>query len=59
MRAYQGESVFLVQFGDIIYQPGFRSVTTGAIVAYRLTVHILMAGNTFHRSFTKDQGGVA
>lgn len=43
------ETILLVQFGDIIHQPGPRCVTTGAVIANGHGMNIRMAGNAIRR----------
>ena len=59
MGSNQRETVFFVQFGNIIYQPGLWGMTTYTIDADRLAVHIGMARNTIRRRYLiKDQSSV-
>ena len=59
MYTRKREAVFQMQFRNIVHQPIGGGVATSAVSAYRLLVHILMAGNTVSIRFRKKQGGVA
>ena len=50
MRADQRETVLLVQFRDIIHQPGPWCVTSRTIIAYGHRVHVGVASHTISRN---------
>ena len=43
VRTYQWKTVCFMQFGNIIHQPGFRTVALGTIIPYRLAMYIGVA----------------
>ena len=47
VRAYQGEPVLFVQFGNGIDQPSVRGVASGAIIPNRHGMHVGVARNAF------------
>ena len=57
--AHQGESIFVVQLADIVYQPVFGVVASGAISPHGLLVHVGMAGNAFRTGFGEYEALVA
>lgn len=59
VRAYQWETVLLMQFGDFIDQPIVSGVAARAIVAHAHAVHIGMAGYAGILGFVKNQSSVA
>jgi hypothetical protein len=58
MRSDQGKTASLMNFSDVIYDPGNRRVAPGAIRSYCLVVDISVTGNTFFSGFRKFQGGM-
>ena len=55
MLPKQRESVLLVYFGDVVYQPVGRTVATGAINTNRLLVNISMATDAFSICLGENQ----
>jgi hypothetical protein len=55
----QGKPILLVEFRNSVHQPGFRCVTTNAVIPDTLTVYVLMTRDTFGWCFGKDQRLVA
>jgi hypothetical protein len=58
MRSQQRKATHPVNFINIIYQPGGRSMTTRAIEAYRCLMYIIMAFVTFSFCFREYQRGM-
>ena len=59
VRADEGKSVVLVQFGNIVYQPVLRIMAPGAVFPDGSVVHIGVAGNTIGAGIRKNHGFVA
>lgn len=59
VRAYQRETILLVQFWDFIDQPVVGGVASRAIIANAHAVHIGMAGYAGILGFVKNQCSVA
>ena len=59
VSSQQREPTGLMNFGDVADQPGARIVTTVAIKANRVVVHVVVTINTIRFCIVKNQGYVA
>lgn len=59
MCAQQREAIVEVQLHNIINQPAIGAVTAAAVVAYRYSVHIGVAGDTVSTGFRKNKRSMA
>ena len=49
--AGEGETILLVEFSDVVYQPVIRRMAARAVVPDGLLVNVRVAGNTIGSSF--------